>query len=172
MRTRITLFVAVLAMFIITPQALKAQDFSTSVGARLGSPLSASIKHFISDVDAIEAFVGYRGNRRYNWISINGAYQRHRSFGLSDEFAPLNWYYGAGAGVYFYSYDFGPLFMDDDYATAAIGLSGYLGLQYPFQSIPLEVTVDWVPTLFLGSGFNRGFGGGYGALAVRYILGR
>jgi hypothetical protein len=36
---------------------------------------------------------------------------------------------------------------------------------------PISVTADWVPTLFLGDGFGAGgFGAGYGALAVRYVL--
>ena len=162
----------VVAASSMTTATAQNEASTLMVGARLGVPLSASAKYFISDADAIEAYVGIRGSSVYNWININGAYLRHQPLGLDGELAPLNWYFGGGAGVYIFSYDLGPLFDESDFSTTAIAISGYVGLQYPFSDIPLEITLDWSPSLFLGNGFVTGFEGGQGAVGVRYILGR
>jgi hypothetical protein len=46
---------------------------------------------------------------------------------------------------------------------------GVIGLDYKFSEIPLNLSVDWMPTYFLG-GYIGGFGGGYGSLSARYVL--
>ena len=155
--------------------ALSAQSsFQNAVGLRLGYPVSASYKHFLDDANAIEAYAGFRGNTFYNFFNIAGAYQRHYSFGIADpDLAPLNWYWGAGASVYFFTYDFGgSSFVDNDFASTTFGLNGYIGLQYAFEGVPLELTLDWVPSIFVGNTFFSAFGAGYGGLGARYILGR
>ena len=172
MLLRITTLTAFIASLFVATASLQAQEFKTSVGARLGVPISASVKHFLNESDAVEAYVGFRGNSLYNWFNVNAAYQRHSSLNLDAELSNLNWYYGAGAGVYVFSYDFGPAFNEDDFSSLSFGISGYLGLQYAFDGVPIELTADWVPTIFIGSGFVSGFGAGYGNLGVRYILGR
>jgi hypothetical protein len=51
----------------------------------------------------------------------------------------------------------------------SITISGYLGLEYTLEGAPVSFSLDWAPTLYIG-GFGSGFGGGYGALAARYVL--
>ena len=60
-------------------------------------------------------------------------------------------------------------FFGDTSTTTSFGIQGYLGLDYAFEDIPLNITADWIPTIFL-NGFGSGFGAGYGTLGVRYIL--
>jgi len=38
-----------------------------------------------------------------------------------------------------------------------------------FEELPLTISLDYVPTLYFGTG-SPGFQGGLGNLAVRYIL--
>lgn len=156
-----------IGIFCAFGQTASAQDYQSAVGVRFGYPFSVSYKTFVSEKNAIEAYVGFRGYSGIaNWISINGAYQIHNDISSVDG---LQWYYGGGAGVQFWSYDF------DDSGSTTFSISGYLGLQYTFADAPVSLTVDWVPTVFLGSSrynsFNT-FGGGYGALTARYILKR
>lgn len=147
-------------------QTAQAQDYKSAVGARLGSPLSLSYKTFLSESSAVEAFIGYRSfGFGYSWINIGAAYQIHNDISGVDG---LKWYYGAGASVFLYS--FRNNFVGDNSSSTAIGLQGYLGLDYRLPDAPVNVSLDWVPTFFL-SGFGSGFGAGYGALSVRYILG-
>ena len=79
----------------------------------------------------------------------------------------LSYYYGAGVNTYFWSYD--NLLLYDDDPNLTFGISGYLGLDYVFEDVPLNITLDWSPTLFI-NGLLGGFGGGYGGIGVRYIF--
>ena len=143
----------------------QAQNFKSAVGARLGYPLSITYKQFISESGAFEVYAGTRGfgslNTRYRWYTISGAYQIHKPI---ESVEGLDYYYGAGASVYFWSFDY-----DTNSSTTTFGLQGYGGLSYTFADKPINISVDWVPTFFL-NGFGSGFGAGYGSLAVRYVL--
>jgi len=143
------------------------QDYNTAVGARLGYPLSLSIKHFLSEDNAVEGYVGFRGNVSYNWISVSGAYQKHTDINIED-LDGFRWYWGAGASAYFWNYQSASL--RDQYNSLSIGVQGYLGVEYTFSETPLSLSADWVPTFFL-NGFSSGFGSRYGSLGVRYVLG-
>lgn len=163
------LLVLLFAGFIFSNVSLSAQNFESAVGARFGYPLSASYKMFLNETDAVEVYAGITSRSSNSAVTVAAAYQRHNSFNLDGELAPLQWYYGAGASVGFFNYD------DDrvsNTGSIGLGISGYLGLQYAFEDIPLELTADWVPTIWIGSNAGRGFGAGYAGLGVRYILNR
>lgn len=151
----------VLVLFIMTT-FVQAQDYNTAVGLRFGFPLSVSYKKFINDKAAIEGVAGFRSFSGYSWFNIGGYYQIHNDLPSVNG---LKWYYGAGANVYFWSYDSN--IVGD--GSTSFGISGVLGLDYKFADIPLNMSVDWIPTFFL-NGFGNGFNGGYGALSARYIL--
>ena len=137
---------------IVTSQA---QNYNSAIGLRLGYPNSVTYKHFVSESNAIELYGGIRRFFGSSLININGAYQIHTPIESVDN---LQWYYGAGAGVG----------LGDGFTS--ISLSGYIGLDYKFDDLPLALSIDYVPTYFLGSS-SLNFQGGYGNLAARYILG-
>jgi len=155
-------------LFLFSFQSVDAQDgYKTAVGVRLGSPLSASGKMFVSEKGAIEAYVGttwwYVG---YNSLSVNAAYLVHEPLEI-EEIEGLRYYYGGGVGTQFWRYN-------NDFVNPgrdiSLSFSGYIGLDYYFEDMPLNVSIDWRPTIFLGSLLNT-FGGRYGSVSVRYILG-
>ncbi|WP_116127878.1 hypothetical protein [Lewinella sp. IMCC34183] len=158
---RLFLFTLLFGLFSTTASA---QAYTESVGIRGAYPSAISYKGFINPTDAVELYVGWRGWRRYGAVSLNGAYQRHQDLPEVDN---LYWYYGAGAGVQFWSYD------DYDRGSATLSLSGYLGLEYVFPDTPITLGLDWRPTIYLGTqraeSFHN-FSGFSGGLAVRYIL--
>lgn len=157
----VCLFIA----FLFCTLGLSAQ-YGTSVGLRLGSPTSLSLKHFISESNALEAYVGFRSySWGSNWVGINGAYLRHQE--LDEITEGLTWYVGGGLGVYFWNYDD---FFFDNYSTTTIGLQGYAGVEYTFDSVPLAISIDWIPTFFVGTTYLSSFGARYGSLGVRYIF--
>ena len=159
MKTRF--FTLVIALLFITGVS-QAQDYKSAIGLRFGSPSSISYKTFISEKAAFEGVVGFRSYSAYSWVNIGAYYQVHNEI---SSVSGLKWYYGAGANLYFWSYDTG--FAGD--GSTSIGISGVLGLDYKFDEIPLNLSVDWIPTFFV-NGYGSGFGGGYGALAARYTL--
>tara|TARA_B100000497_G_C7523181_1_gene317786 strand:+ start:200 stop:697 length:498 start_codon:yes stop_codon:yes gene_type:complete len=141
-----------------------AQNYDTAIGLRFGYPLSASVKHFISETSALEGYIGYRSFSTYSWTNISGAYLNHKSFEKSDG---LQWYYGVGGAAFLWSYQ--DNYFGEFTGGASLGVQGYLGLDYHFKDIPLNLSLDWIPTIFI-DGFSKGFTGDYGSIAARYIL--
>lgn len=146
---------------------LHAQEYKTAAGLRLGSPSALSLKYFLSEPLALEVYAGGRFYSWGNWLSINGAFQYHTPLEI-EGIEGLQWYVGAGAGAYFWNYDRG---FGVGASDLTIGIQGYLGLDwYPTPDLPLAISADWVPTLFVGDAFLSGFGAGYGTVGIRYIL--
>jgi hypothetical protein len=135
--------------------------YNSAIGLRLGYPVSVSYKHFISDPGAIEVFAGFRNYSGYGWFNVGAAYQHHFPISGVDG---LNWYAGGGASAFFWNFD-----IDNDESNLSIGVLGVVGLDYKFDSAPVNISVDWMP-IFFANGYGNGFGGGYGALSVRYVL--
>ena len=146
---------------------ISAQSYKSSVGLRLGSPLAGSYKTFLSEDTSIEGIVGFGSYSRYvNYTNFRLAYLKNREI-PSFDINGLNWYYGAGLGVFIWSYD--DLYFGESSSATAFGISGYVGMEYVFDSLPISVSLDWAPTIIV-SGFGSGFGAGYGSVAVRYTL--
>ena len=159
--------ILLLAFLTATTFQLQAQDYKTALGARLGYPLSASIKHFITENHALEGYVGTRWYSHYRWTNVSGAYLIHFPIEGVDD---LKWYIGAGGSIYFWGFDKG---FGDGSRNTSVGLQGYLGLEYTLAKAPISFSVDWVPTIFLNGYYESSrFGGGYGSFAVRYVLSR
>jgi hypothetical protein len=140
-----------------------SQNYKSAIGLRLGYPVSVTYKHFISDPGAIEVFAGFRTWEFYSWINIGGLYQHHNPISGVDG---LQWYFGGGASVFFWNYKNN---FADSGSNTSVGILGVLGLDYKFDSAPVNLSVDWVPTFFV-NGYGSGFGGGYGAFSARYTL--
>lgn len=155
------------ALLLACCLAAQAQDYKTALGLRFGYPTSISFKHFISEPGAIEVFAGTaRRSSFYRWTNLGLMYQHHSEISSAEG---LRWYAGGGAAIYFWSYDNG-LARRDDYGSTSLGVIGVLGLDYKFADIPLNLSVDWIPTLFLGDGYLDNFRPGYGALSARYTF--
>ena len=156
---------------------LYAQQLSTAVGVRFGSPTSLSVKAFITDESAVEVFAGIRPYvlQPYSYTAVGGAYLYH--FGLDELGADLDdfsVYVGAGASAQFWRYDdeFFDTRLRRDFNDFGLRLGAYVGGQYVFPDTPLELTVDVSPSLVLGSVFLNGLRAGYYTLGARYIIGR
>lgn len=142
-----------------------APKYKWALGARLGSPLSASVKYFHNRVSAFEFTAGYyRYNDNGSWKQVTVSYQFHLPL---TEKKLLHFYAGLGLASMFWTY--GPgwgagTFPENTYASYLLA-----GLDYRFKSVPLNLSLDWTP-YFQFSGVDEGLGISYGSLAVRYIL--
>lgn len=166
---RLLFFLPLLFSFMLITNSATAQEYRTAVGARLGYPLSLSIKHFLNDNGhAVEAYVGTHGGGYGRWVNLSASYQVHNLLDI-EGLEGLYWYYGGGASVFFWN--FNDPFLDDNNSAASFGIQGYLGLDYAFRGTPVNISVDWVPTVFI-NGYGSGFGAGYGNVGIRYILGQ
>jgi hypothetical protein len=76
----------------------------------------------------------------------------------------LQWYYGGGANITLYSGDYD--LYDNDQGGTTFGIAGNLGLDYKFEDVPVNVSLDWIPVF----SFGYDFGGDGGGIAVRYTF--
>ena len=123
-------------LFIISSfsmASLHAQDYKLGLGIRFSnaSPTlsnSFSVKYFLNENNAIDGLISFGGSR----FGIGGLYEIHAPLNAT---AGLKWYYGAGAYVGFQDHD------------TYLGPTGVVGLDYKFQNIPLNLSLDWKPEL-------------------------
>lgn len=134
-----------------------SHDYNRAVGVKF-YPGSFTYKQFIQDAGAIEG-LAYFFNRGFR---ATGLYEFH--FDINE--APgLKWYVGPGAHVGFYR-----AHKNEYKAFTSLGIDGVLGLDYKFEGAPINMSVDWQPSIDFGSKYNNGFNGNWGGLAIRYVF--
>jgi len=138
----------------------QAQNYNTGIGIRGGSANGLSIKHFIGENTAVEGIL----SSRWQGLNITGLYEIHNQ---AFQEPGLNWYYGFGGHIGFWDGNHSH-WGDDDTDYTVIGIDGILGLEYNFSEIPINVSIDWKPTLNI-VGYSGFWGDGVG-LSVRYVF--
>ncbi|MEJ7769850.1 MAG: hypothetical protein WKF89_18670 [Chitinophagaceae bacterium] len=111
--------------------AQDSQNYNLGLGIRLSnsSPTlnnSITVKYFLDPSTALEGLLSF-GSR----FGIGGLYEIHKPL----NFPGMQWYYGAGGYLGFQS--------NDTY----LGPTGIIGLDYKFEKIPLNLSLDWKPEL-------------------------
>lgn len=150
----------ILLFAVFTAVSLKAQDYKTSLGLRAGVPYGLTIKHFISKSDALEGILA----SRWQGFVVTGLYERERWTG---HYPGFNWFWGLGAHVGFWDAGNNPN-LNNTYNGAVLGADGILGLEYTFDEIPLNLSLDLLPTVNIFG--STGWGGINGALSIRYVF--
>ena len=147
----------VLSLFILSVQAQSkssgSSTYRTALGVKVWDGGGISFKHFVNGKNALE-LIGYFWNQG---TRVTGLYEIH---GPISGASGLQWYIGPGAHVGFYNTKYGD--------GAFIGLDGVLGLDYKFHGAPINVSLDWQPSIEFGD--NRGFVGSWGGLGIRYTF--
>jgi len=146
--------ILLLSTFIVITLSTKAQDYTNAVGVRLGanSPAITSgftIKHFLNETNAVEGIVGIANSG----LGLCGLYEWYHPI---ESVAHLKWFIGAGGYASFRR------------STSAIGAAGIIGLDYKFEEVPLNLSLDWKPELNLIT--NVGFNGNTVGVAIRYVF--
>ncbi|HVN56759.1 MAG TPA: hypothetical protein VMT63_00540 [Bacteroidales bacterium] len=147
--------------FVMIAAAAKAQDYKTSLGIRAGLPYGATIKHFLDKTDALEGILA----SRWGGLVVTGLYEKESWTG---HYPGLNWYWGAGAHVGFWSNSDNPNLTKNYSGGPVLGADGVLGLEYTFDQIPLNLAADLLPTVNL-IGYT-GWGGLNFAISIRYVF--
>jgi len=154
------IFLITLVISFLSILNLSAQSYNTGIGLRGGLAQGVTIKHFFGKTNnAIEGILAFRWDGPF----ITGLYEIH-----DDPFKVdgLQWFYGFGAHIGFWDGDNVP-WEDEAKSITAIGVDGILGLEYTFEEIPINITLDWKPAINLA-------GGGYWAdgfaLSVRFVF--
>ena len=126
------LIAIILITGIISFHNVNAQEYKTALGIRLSSNpavVSSGItfKYFLNEKAAIEGLLTFNDP-----VAIGALYEIHNPIGTPG----LQWFFGAGAYVGFNT-------------IANLGAMGIVGLDYKFQNIPINISLDWKPELNL-----------------------
>ena len=122
-----------LLMILAVVTTAMAQDYKTGVGIRFSSNDAAinnsiTVKHFLSSRTAIEGLISFGDP-----FAIGAMVELHNGI---ESVAGLQWFYGGGAYV-----GFG--------GRRNVGAQGVLGLDYKFNNLPINLSLDWKPELNL-----------------------
>ncbi|MFZ0280182.1 MAG: hypothetical protein WAL29_00925, partial [Bacteroidales bacterium] len=115
------------------------QDYRTSLGLRAGLPVGVTVKHFLNENNALEGILA----SKWRGFVVTGLYEFEQWTG---EYPGLNWYWGGGAHVGIWNEGYNPR-LDVSYSGPVIGIDGILGLEYTFDEIPLNLSLDILPSL-------------------------
>lgn len=149
---------SILILFLFSSSA-KAQDnigsheYKTALGVKF-YPGAVSLKHFIKPKAALEG-LGYFWNRGFR---VTGLYEFHNDINGVEG---LKWYVGPGAHVGFYNSKHG--------GGSSFGVDGVIGLDYKIREAPINLSVDWQPSIEFNGAYD-GFSGNWGGLAIRYVF--
>jgi len=137
-----------------------SQNYNTGIGLRAGYYNGLTLKHFLSPNTAFEGII----STRWQGVDVTGLYEVQNSFLGSDG---LDWYIGFGGHIGFWNGN------HTEWGTpgtnySVLGVDGILGLEYSFREIPINMSIDWKPTLNL-LGYTGLWTDG-GAFSIRYIF--
>lgn len=143
-------------------------SYQSAIGVRAGIPIAASFKHFVSDPGAIEVDAGFWHDPvsyGFTYFTLGAMYQYH--FPITGV-QGLRWYVGGGVVAQFFHYnsDWGA----NKPASTAFGINAVGGIDYKFSDLPLNLSADWTPTVFLAKAYYDSFRPGYFGVCARYTF--
>ena len=141
----------VLILFLTT--SLFSQNYKMALGFKGGYPGYGSLnaKKSISKSDYLEASIGGFGRYPYN-VGFNVQIDYERMQALEEGFS---FYYGGGVLLGLTS------------SFVHLAPKALLGLEYNFEDLPLNISIDTGPYLFVSPNIGFIWGGG---LALRYAI--
>jgi hypothetical protein len=151
------IFVLLIAILFIATVHAQA-PYNRALGVKFPGGFSLTYKKFVSDSRNLEAqfMVWNKGFR------VAGLYEFN--FYTFDKVPGLSWFVGPGAHVGFWKSAYEKTYN----SQIDLGIDGIIGLDYKFKTAPINVSLDWEPsvTLLGSAGFTPVFGGA----AIRYTF--
>ena len=147
---------------VMSSSFVEAQiNYKTAAGVKF-YPGAFSIKHFVTEKNAVEGLF-------YLWqygTRITGLYEFHNALpGLGIE--NLNWYAGVGGHIAFWNNRWINRYPSRS-SDVGIGVDAVLGLDWKIPSAPLNISVDWQPSINI-VGYRYGEFG-WGGVGIRYVF--
>lgn len=157
MKKRIAPLLACCCLLALASHAQEA-PYDQAIGLKAPGGLSVTWKKFLNPTQNIEAQVMFwqKGFR------VVGLYEF--TFYTFDEVPGLSAFAGPGAHIGFWK----SRYKADANSSADLGIDGIIGLDYKFQGIPINMSIDWQPSIILAG--SEGFTPNYGGIAIRYTF--
>jgi hypothetical protein len=143
-------------------QAQKLYDdsfYKNALGIKPNAVNAISYKHFFTEKKVLEGLF-YLTDAD---IRLTGLYEKYHRLGLKG----LKFYYGAGAHIGFWS-EFWKAMYPNRPGGAAIGPDGIIGLDFKITGAPINISIDWQPSLNI-TGYKK-FEVIRGGVGLRYTF--
>lgn len=150
---------AIVALFAMSSMATaQIQDLGVRIGGGQGYGAELSAMWGMGG-NRIETDLGWKGDDGYSMISLTGIYQWKGDLGSG-----FGWFAGAGARLAMWTWDL----PGNDGADFALAIAGQVGLEYNFDAIPFQLTLDIRPQFWVLPDMDDRFQWGDIALGIRY----
>ena len=174
---KLSLTIFTLIILTAATSSLRAQDYRTGIGVRLGGITQGlTVKHFVNSNGALEGILSFG---RSSFL-ITGLYEWQKPINNAEG---LSWLVGVGAHIGFYKYGYqyyyykyhghyyGPYYAypyyDNGPSETIFGVDFILGLEYKFRGAPITLGLDVKPFFDITA---DNFFYWDGALTVRYVF--
>ena len=152
------LFIAIVAIFAMsTVASAQIQDLGVRFGGGQGYGAELSAMWGLGG-NRLETDLGWSSGENHSSISFAGIYQWTGEIGSG-----FGWFAGVGARLAMWSWDTPVNGHDSDFALALVGQAG---IEYNFDAIPIQLSLDIRPNFWLIP--NTDFHWGDIALGIRY----
>lgn len=165
MKFKVLLFCLLTFFFLPTEdaQAQEGAPYKSAIGARLSYGIGATYKLNLNDKSAIELMASAPGFRDFR---VAGFYEVHIPITKVDG---LRAYYGGGPTLRFFTFSSSLL---SNYL--AIGVAGIGGCEYTFENLPINLSLDFSPGIYIfntanGVDLDLDFASGWG-ISCRYTF--
>jgi len=150
--------IASAALFTMSISDVKAQDYKNAIGGRFGSANGVSFKTGLNKNAMLELIGNFRSSSGVSYFQVTGLYEVYNPINGAEG---LHWFYGGGATV-------GSMKVKGFDGDVFVAANGVLGLDYKFKGAPINLSLDWIPTLQLTP--NTDFYSGDIGLGVRFTF--
>lgn len=141
--------------------AFAASAQNNAIGVRIGGGqgygAELSFQKGLGGFNRLEADLGYRIWSESSWMSLSALYQAHFNINAVPN---LGWYAGVGPRI--------DLYTGGGNAGIGLGICGQAGVDYHFDAIPLQLSLDIRPCFYLYPATS--FQWGDIALGIRYMF--
>jgi hypothetical protein len=134
------------------------QKENNAIGLRFSYGIGITGKHYLTKTTALEGVL-HIGD---NWFALTGLYQKYINLRSN-----LDFYYGGGLQISAWSNKYKVWGHTYSESGAGFGIAGTAGLCYNFPDIPIDVSLDFTPVIYLAP---FGVNGNNLGLAVRYTF--
>lgn len=148
-----------LLAFTAATAATAQKNYDRAIGIKAGGGFSFTYKQFVTERNNIEA----QATLWNEGFRLSGLYEFN--FYSFPQVPGLNIFAGPGAHLGFWK---DPADKTESSSSLEFGIDGIIGLDYTFSDLPLNISLDWQPSITLAG--NSGFSPSFGGIAVRYTF--
>jgi len=145
----------ILVIAAVLGLAVVASAQPRALGVRIGLGGELSYQHTLGAENFLEVDAGWSLDEAISGISVGAAYD----FQICPV-GPFGFYAGPAAHAWLVS--------GEDSSSLTLGVGAQLGLEYMFDGIPLQLSLDWKPLFNLIP--STGFGWSSFGLGIRYAF--